>query len=166
MNIEVAVLKSMSRKFDRQCQHIKEHFFNIMHMSWKVHGLERFQKLQRTIPSSGIVSIWSTLNMQQQLLDSSHRLSLKSASKERIRKMKFETRIYVNSSRSTDGLQKEWPNSKKRLQTVTPKYLRLRAAKNRACIIKSKIENCNAKTQSDVTFLCNFFKGGRGATTM
>ena len=27
MNIEVAVLKSMSRKFDRQCQHIKEHFF-------------------------------------------------------------------------------------------------------------------------------------------
>ena len=26
MNIEVAVLKSMSRKFDRQCQHIKEHF--------------------------------------------------------------------------------------------------------------------------------------------
>ena len=28
MNIEVAVLKSMSRKFDRQCQHIKENFLN------------------------------------------------------------------------------------------------------------------------------------------
>ena len=27
MNIEVAVLMSMSRKVDRQCQHIKEHFF-------------------------------------------------------------------------------------------------------------------------------------------